>query len=102
MKTLKLLGGIVFFGITMICLTITMLTCATGCTTRADVINTRETLWNGTHTIREQNKTYLRATTSPATPSNALFESGMKNHDELQKFVDESRSHDSDILKFGK
>jgi hypothetical protein len=60
-----------------------------GCASRADVINVRETLWNGTAQIRARD--LEQATTRPAAEQAAIREV----HKNLQEFVTQSRSHDS-------
>lgn len=60
-----------------------------GCASRAEVINVRETLWNGTAQIRARD--LQQATTRPAAEQAAIREV----HKNLQEFVNQSRSHDS-------
>jgi hypothetical protein len=73
--------------------------CVIGCASKAEVANVRETLWQGTDTIRARDKAALAATTSPSSPTNPKYEAGMLVHKELEDFVKQSRSHDNPFVK---
>lgn len=67
-----------------------------GCiTTRAEVVNTRETLWQGSETIRQDHKDWMEGRRNPADLKPEDKNVRRLLHSELEEYVRESRERDN-------